>query len=61
MKKGDVKSDKLYFAHRCLADADVYFLDNHTDVALADTFTFRSVRRAAELWNPVDGGVTLCL
>lgn len=55
MEKGDVKSDKLYFAHRRLADADVYFLDNHTDVALADTFTFRSVRRAAELWNPVDG------
>lgn len=55
MKKGDVKSDKLYFAHRCLSDADVYFLDNHTDVALADTFTFRSVRRAAELWNSVDG------
>lgn len=45
----------LYFVHRQLEDADVYFLDNRSDRVLTDTFTFRSRRRTAELWTPVDG------
>ena len=52
---GDVKTGKLYFSHRRLADADIYFLDNHTQRSLSDTMIFRSVYRQAQLWNPVDG------
>lgn len=52
---GDVKKGKLYFTHRRLADADIYFLDNHTQWPLSDTIIFRSAYRQAQLWNPVDG------
>lgn len=52
---GDVKTGKLYFAHRRLDDADIYFLDNHTQRPLSDTIIFRSAYRQAQLWNPIDG------
>ena len=53
MNRGDMKKDKIWFAHRRLKDADVYFLNNHTDQAVADTFSFRAFGKVAELWNPV--------
>lgn len=55
MNRGDMKKDKIWFAHRRLKDADVYFLNNHTDQAVADTFSFRALGKVAELWNPVTG------
>ena len=55
MRRGDVKADKLYFAHRRTSVADMYFLDNHTDSGWVDTLTFRTPFRQAELWNPVEG------
>lgn len=55
MNRGNMKKDKIWFAHRQLEDADVYFLNNHTDSVIADTFSFRAHRKVAELWNPVTG------
>ena len=52
---GSVKKDSIYFAHRRLADADLYFIANHADTPINDTFTFHCDRTAAELWNPVTG------
>ena len=55
MTAGDVKRDSLYFAHRRIADADLYFINNHSGKAIDDTFVFRSGKTAAEWWNPADG------
>ncbi len=55
MNRGNMKKDKIWFAHRQLEDADVYFLNNHTDSVVIDTFSFRAHRKVAELWNPVTG------
>lgn len=49
------KQEKVWFAHRQLKDADVYFLNNHKDTAVDDIFTFRSSGKIAELWNPMSG------
>ena len=45
----------LYFAHRSTADADIYFLNNHSDMTVTDCFRFRSAFTHAELWHPVTG------
>lgn len=53
--KEDMKRSRIWFAHRKLEDADIYFLYNHGDAEVADTFSFRSGGKVAELWNPVTG------
>ena len=60
-------AQRLYFCHRrtdcpascCItAEADVYFLNNHSDEAVNERFTFRVEATHAELWNPVTGEKT---
>lgn len=46
---------RLYFCHRTTGAADVYFLNNHSDEAVSDRFTFRLSASSVELWNPVTG------
>ncbi|WP_448787272.1 glycosyl hydrolase [Bacteroides graminisolvens] len=55
MEKGNAKTAMIYFAHRKLADADIYFLDNHKDIEESNVFTFASKGRYAQLWNTVTG------
>jgi hypothetical protein len=55
MEKGNTKENKIYFAHRKLADANMYFLDNHKDVEESNTFIFASKGKYAQLWNTVTG------
>lgn len=55
MKNGDTKEAMVYFAHRKLVDADVYFMDNHKDNPEENVFTFKSHRKYAQLWNTVTG------
>ncbi len=52
---GDTRTEKLYFAHRRLRDGDLWYFDNHKDAPLCDTFSLRTGRRSAELWNTVTG------
>ena len=49
------KAKRLYFAHRRTTDRDIYFLNNHNDTPVTDTFTFNTAATNAELWNPVTG------
>ena len=49
MEHASIKQEKVWFAHRQLKDADVYFLNNHKDTAVDDIFTFRSSGKIAEL------------
>lgn len=46
---------RLYFCHRTTGEADVYFLNNHSDEAVSDRFTFRRAAASVELWKPVTG------
>ena len=55
MQNGDTKSSKIYFAHKKLADADIYFLNNHKDVAERNLFTFNAPGKIVQLWNTVTG------
>lgn len=55
MKTGNTKDSMIYFAHRILADADIYFLDNHKDRVEDNVFTFSTTRKNAQLWNSVTG------
>ena len=43
----------VYFAHRRTAKEDIYFVENHQDAAVSQTFTFNVRAPYAELWNPV--------
>ncbi|MEJ6979662.1 glycosyl hydrolase [Pedobacter sp. P351] len=55
MEVGDTKSSKIYFAHKKLTDADIYFLNNHKDLAERNLFTFNSPGKQVQLWNAVTG------
>lgn len=55
MEKGDTKASMIYFAHRELADANIYFLDNHKEEHEDNIFTFASRGKYAQLWNTVTG------
>lgn len=55
MEKGNTKESMIYFAHRQLADAHIYFIDNHKDEAEDNTFTFAAKGKYAQLWNAVTG------
>ena len=45
----------LYFCHRQTDQEDIYFLNNHSDQTVSDSFRFRTAAASAELWNPVTG------
>ncbi|MBN2172862.1 MAG: glycosyl hydrolase family 2, partial [Bacteroidales bacterium] len=55
LKSGNVPEDKVYFAHRKLADADIYFFNNHSERAFDDTIRLRTTDSNAEYWDPVTG------
>lgn len=44
----------VYFAHRRTATEDIYFIENHQDAGLEQTFTFNTTAPYAELLNPVN-------
>jgi len=46
---------KLQFAHRKLADADLYFVDNRSDSEATVDAVFRVAGKSAELWHPETG------
>jgi len=46
---------KVRFAHRELADADIYFVNNHKETAEQGIFSFRTNRLWAQLWDPETG------
>ena len=48
----------IAFAHRRLADGDVYFVDNRGDGASSVEASFRVTGKAPELWYSEDGHVT---
>jgi len=55
MEKGDTRNSMIYFAHRKLSDADVYFMANNKDEQEDNVFTFASKGKYAQLWNTVTG------
>lgn len=46
---------QLYFCHRQTSDEDIYFLNNHSEEPISDSFRFNVSATSAELWNPVTG------
>ncbi|NOT93724.1 MAG: glycosyl hydrolase family 2 [Ferruginibacter sp.] len=54
-KSGNVPTDKIYFAHRCLEDRDIYFLNNHSKNIFKDSIRLRTNAANAEYWDPVTG------
>lgn len=55
LENSDVKSSNIYFAHRQLDDADIYFIDNHKDSPENNVFTFSAKGKYVQLWNPASG------
>ncbi|MEN2412271.1 glycosyl hydrolase [Flavobacterium mesophilum] len=55
LENSDCKSSAIYFTHRKLKDADVYFLDNHKDEAENNLFTFSSKGKQVQFWNLITG------
>lgn len=55
LQKSNTKTAKIYFAHRKLPDADIYFLNNHKDTAEDNLFTFAATGKQVQLWNAVTG------
>lgn len=54
-KSGNTPTDKLYFAHRRLAEADIYFINNHSKNVFKDSIRLRTNASNAEYWDPVTG------
>lgn len=50
--------DSIFFAHRKLENMDIYFIDNHADSPISDTFTFNSSRCHAEKWDHTTGAIS---
>jgi len=55
LQDGDIKTAKIYFNHRTLFDADLFFLHNHKDSVEKNLFTFKAIGKYAQLWNAVSG------
>ncbi|MDR0988922.1 MAG: glycosyl hydrolase family 2 [Prevotellaceae bacterium] len=55
LQEGSTKERMIYFAHRTLADAELYFLANRKDQPEANRFTFPVAASYAQLWFPVSG------
>lgn len=54
-KSGNAITDKLYFAHRSLADTDIYFFNNHSKKVFSDTVRLKTTATHAEYWDPSTG------
>ena len=50
-------SGNIRYAHRSLADRDIYFISNRTVLPVSDTCLFRDGTMNTELWNPVTGEI----
>jgi hypothetical protein len=55
LKSGNTPTDKVYFAHRRLADTDIYFLNNHSKNLYNNSIRFRTDATHAEYWDPTTG------
>ncbi|MEN9910272.1 MAG: hypothetical protein RLZZ540_3431 [Bacteroidota bacterium] len=55
LQKSNCKSANIYFNHRKLEDADIYFIDNHKDSIENNVFSFSAKGKYAQYWNPVTG------
>lgn len=55
IKSGNTPTDKVYFSHRRLADADVYFINNHSEREFKDEVVLRTSLSNASYWDPVNG------
>lgn len=55
MTGGNTKDNMIYFAHRRVADGDIYFLANRKDTPQHSEFTFSARGKYVQLWNPVTG------
>jgi len=55
VKSNYTRTDRIYFAHRQLADAEMYFINNHSQRSFNDKIILRTSYSHAEYWNPVDG------
>lgn len=53
LANNNTKVNKIYFAHRKLSDANIYFLDNHKDATEDNDFTFFASGKQVQLWNTV--------
>ena len=52
---GNTPTDKVYFAHRRLRDADIYFINNHSKRTFKDRVCLRTMLGKAYFWDPIDG------
>lgn len=50
-------SDTMFFAHRRLPDADIYFIVNHQNKPVDFASTFNTSGKNAEIWNHVTGEI----
>ncbi len=50
-----ISGGKIRYAHRSLADAEIYFISNRTDSIVQDTCIFRNGTNSGELWDAVTG------
>ncbi len=55
LKSGNTAKDKVHFAHRRLLDADVFYLNNHSNRIFNDKIRLRTKARYAEYWDAVTG------
>ena len=55
LQNSDVKTSGIYFAHRKLQDADIYFIDNHKNNVENNVFSFAAKGKYAQIWNPASG------
>ncbi|KQT26163.1 glycosyl hydrolase family 2 [Chryseobacterium sp. Leaf405] len=55
LDSSDCKTQKIYFTHRTLADAEMYFIKNHKSTPENNIFSFNAEGKYAQVWNPVTG------
>ncbi|MDE1190935.1 MAG: glycosyl hydrolase [Arachidicoccus sp.] len=48
-------SGDIRYIHRTLQEGDIYFIANKTDKKISETISFRSVKGAPQLWDPING------
>ncbi len=54
-KSGNIPTDKLYFAHRKLADQEIYFFNNHSKNVYNSNIRLCKAATQAEYWDPTTG------
>lgn len=55
MKHSNMKDLQVWYAHRQTQDADIYFINNHSEVEVCDDFLFRHRRSHAQWWDALSG------